>query len=253
MILLMVLVLGGTAAVTIHQRRSDPAPETNALSDATAETETPEAQELYPTLYSPLDADGDGIDDYHDILRGARDYIASKPVYNECGYYLGGYPDDGTGVCTDVIWSAFQSAGYDLKALVDADIEAHPEWYSSVDWPEPDIDFRRVANLDDFFSRHAVSLTCSLAQPEAWQAGDIVVFGDREHIAICSDHRRIDCIPWIIHHGSLEEGAVEVNAMNRHPVTAHYRWCPTDPAVPEPLPVTAEEPAPRRETAKNFD
>ena len=35
-------------------------------------------------------------------------------------YYAGGYPDDGLGVCTDVIWQALQAAGYDLKALVDA-------------------------------------------------------------------------------------------------------------------------------------
>lgn len=224
LILLLVLIAGGLVAWSLLHPDRSRAPQNQAkgaLTDAAEESPWPE-------LSSPLDADGDGVDDWHDIMQGARDYIATEPVYNEYGYYDGGYPDDGTGVCTDVIWSAFRAAGYDLKAMLDQDIEAHPDWYPGIDWPEPNIDFRRVANLDDFFAHHAVSLTCSLDEPEEWQSGDIVVFGAREHIAICSDRRRIDGIPWIIHHGSLEEGPVEVNAMNRSPVTAHYRWLPAE-------------------------
>ena len=238
LILLLLLILGGAGALILRHRSpaspEDPTPSGSPTGGADGQTSA------YTQLFSPLDADGDGVDDYHDILQGARDYIATEPVYNGYGYYEGGYPDDGTGVCTDVIWSAFRAAGYELKDLLDADIQAHPEWYGDIEWPEPDIDFRRVGNLDDFFARHAVVLTCSFADPSQWQGGDIVVFGDREHIAICSDRRRADGLPWIIHHGSLEEGPVEVDAIFRHPVTAHYRWCPTDPAVAEPLPGLTE-------------
>ena len=248
LVLLLLLIAGITAALILHRPPASPEGPTppNNTTDGAGGQNSPYAQ-----LFSPLDADGDGVDDYHDILQGARDYIATKPVYNQYGYYDGGYPDDGTGVCTDVIWSAFRAAGYELKDLLDADIRAHPDWYGDVEWPEPNIDFRRVTNLDDFFSRHALVLTCSFDDPGQWQGGDIVVFGDRAHIAICSDRRRADGIPWIIHHGSLEEGAVEVDAISRNPVTAHYRWCPADPAVREPLPALAENSDASAQTTKN--
>ena len=223
----VLLVLGAGLLVCLGLRHSpSPDPEPPVPQSEPVSADEPE-ESPWTELSSPLDADGDGIDDWHDMVQGARDYIATKPAYNEYGYYWGGYPDDGTGVCTDVIWQAFQAAGYDLKALIDADIEASPDQYPGMEWPEPNIDFRRVVNQDTFLARHALSLTCSLDDPNEWQPGDIVVFGLQQHIAICSDHRRIDGIPWIIHHGSEEEGAVEVNAMNRHPICGHYRWLPS--------------------------
>lgn len=92
-------------------------------------------------LQSPNDADGDGVDDWTDVVLGARAYIATDPHY-QSKYYAGGYPDDGLGVCTDVIWQALQAAGYDLKALVDADIAACPEAYPHITTPDSNIDFR---------------------------------------------------------------------------------------------------------------
>ena len=73
------------------------------------------------TLQSPLDADGDGVDDYTDLMLGARQDAENHPAYDP-GYFAGGYPPEDRGVCTDVVWRAFQNAGYDLKALIDADI-----------------------------------------------------------------------------------------------------------------------------------
>ena len=172
---------------------------------------------------SALDADGDGVDDWTDMVLGARSYIATNPHY-ESKYYAGGYPDDGLGVCTDVIWQAFRAAGYSLKDLVDADIAAHPECYPNVETPDGNIDFRRVSNLDTFFRRHAQVLTCDLDDPAQWQPGDIVIFGDRDHIAICSDRRNRRGIPFIIHHGNPIDEAVERNDIYRQPVTGHFRW-----------------------------
>ena len=174
-------------------------------------------------LSSPVDADGDGVDDWHDIMLGARDYIATNPHYKS-KYYAGGYPDDGYGVCTDVVWNAFRAAGYELKDLVDADIASHPERYDNITTPDPNIDFRRVRNLDRFFSANALVLTCDFDDPEQWQPGDIVTFGSSSHIAICSDKRRADGIPWIIHHGNSIEDAVEADQIHRSEVTGHYRW-----------------------------
>ena len=67
-----------------------------------------------PTVHSAVDRDGDGIDDQADILAGALAYVATEPQYKS-KYYEGGYPDDGYGVCTDVVAQALLAAGYDLQ------------------------------------------------------------------------------------------------------------------------------------------
>jgi uncharacterized protein YijF (DUF1287 family) len=182
------------------------------------------AQELgIETVTSPLDADSDGIDDYTDLLLGARAYINTRPRYKSA-YYAGGYPDDGCGVCTDVIWQAFRAAGYTLRDMVDADIHAAPEAYPNIPDPDDNIDFRRVENLLTFFSRHAQSLPTDFDHPADWQAGDIVVFTG--HIGLCSDRRNADGIPFLIHHGNLIDGAVEWNQMAHYTVVGHFRWTP---------------------------
>ena len=182
------------------------------------------AQQLGLTdLQSPNDADGDGVDDWTDMVLGARAYIVTDPHY-QSKYYAGGYPDDGLGVCTDVIWQALQAAGHDLKALVDADIAACPEAYPHITPPDPNIDFRRVNTLDTFFRRHAQVLTCDLSDGQQWQPGDIVVFGDRAHIGLCSDRRNRQGIPFLIHHGNPIDEAVERNDIPRMTVTGHFRW-----------------------------
>ena len=172
-------------------------------------------------LCSPLDADGDKIDDWHDIMLGARSYIETDPSYKS-RYYEGGYPDDGYGVCTDVIWKGFAAAGYDLKSLVDSHIAENPELYP--DEADPNIDFRRVKNLSIFFEQTAQSLTIDTSYPEEWQPGDIVVY--ENHIAVCSDKMNRDGLPFIIHHGPL--GAREADELESKDIIGHYRWLPDD-------------------------
>lgn len=172
-------------------------------------------------LCSPLDADGDKIDDWHDIMLGARTYIETDPSYKS-RYYEGGYPDDGYGVCTDVVWQGFAAAGYDLKSLVDSHIAENPELYP--DEADPNIDFRRVKNLSIFFEQTAQSLTIDTSYPEEWQPGDIVVY--ENHIAICSDKRNKNGLPFIIHHGPL--GAREADELESKDIIGHYRWLPDD-------------------------
>ena len=81
-----------------------------------------------PPYISSNDEDGDGIDDQTDMLKSARDYIATKPQYKS-QYYSGGYPDDGYGVCTDVVAFACKGTGYDLMQLVSEDVNAHKDAY----------------------------------------------------------------------------------------------------------------------------
>jgi len=151
------------------------------------------------------DKDGDGILDLDDIVEGARKDARAKPIYKDA-YYAGGYPPDNEGVCTDVIWRAFKSAGYDLKGMMDLDIEAHPGDYPRVGgMPEPNIDFRRVPNQEAYFKKYANVLPVEIKpwDPEnlkQWQGGDIVVYGPPyDHIGIVSNQRRPDGVPLLIH------------------------------------------------------
>ena len=54
------------------------------------------------TYVSNIDKDNDGIDDQTDILNNVRNYISKNPKYKS-KYYETGYPNDGYGVCTDVV------------------------------------------------------------------------------------------------------------------------------------------------------
>lgn len=173
-----------------------------------------------PAYQSAHDEDGDGVDDQTDVLRGAKAYVATRPKY-ESRYYDGGYPDDGYGVCTDVVAQALRAAGYDLRALVDADIRANPSAYG-ISRPDANIDFRRVTNLDVYFRRTALSLTTDVTDIAQWQGGDIVVFP--HHIGIVSDRRGRDGVPYVIHHAYPGQRQYEQVILDgQDGVIGHYR------------------------------
>lgn len=176
------------------------------------------------TITSQTDYDNDGIDDYTDILQGAKIEAENKPTYRSA-YYDGGYPPDNEGVCTDVIWRALKNAGYSLKDMVDEDIKNYTEQYPRVAGsPDTNIDFRRVPNLKTYFERNQIVLTTDLTKIEEWQPGDIVVFGSK-HIGIISDKRNKKGIPYLIHNAGQplrEEDALELYN-NYDQITGHYR------------------------------
>ena len=176
------------------------------------------------TVVSKTDYDNDGIDDYTDILQGAKIEAENKPTYKSA-YYSGGYPPDNEGVCTDVIWRALKNAGYTLKDMVDRDIKNNVSKYPRVAGkPDPNIDFRRVPNLKVYFERNHIVLTTDLSKIEQWQPGDIVVFGSK-HIGIISDKRNKKGIPYLIHNGGQpirEEDFLEIYD-KYEPISGHYR------------------------------
>ncbi|MGI6487855.1 MAG: DUF1287 domain-containing protein [Syntrophomonadaceae bacterium] len=173
------------------------------------------------TVISKNDRNGNGIDDYTDIMLGARADAKNKPRYKSA-YYAGGYPPENEGVCTDLVWRAFLNAGYSLKDMVNADIGANVEAYPRVDGkPDPNIDFRRVPNLKVFFERNATSLTLDPYEIEAWQPGDIVTYGT-SHIAIVSDKRNRHGMAYIIHNGG--QPVREEDALTRQEISGHYRF-----------------------------
>lgn len=165
--------------------------------------------------------DADGLDDQTDILQSARSYLAEKPRY-QSRYYAGGWPDDGYGVCTDVVAFALRGAGYDLRELVNADIAAAPHAYGIAE-PDGNIDYRRVRNLKIYFARHAAELTTDLSDIAAWQGGDIVLF--RDHIAVVSDRRNALGIPYVLHLSGPGQLRYEEDILAfRSDLEGHYRF-----------------------------
>ena len=198
--------------------------------------------DLGPTCQVPLqisseDHNSNNIPDALDLVQGARQEVEIGTVY-DASFYSGGYPPEGKGCCTDVIWRAFKVSGYDFKTMLDEDIKNNPEAYGSTGrQPDPDIDFRRVKNLQVFFKHHGQELTTEVKPGEVenlkqWQPGDIVVFGNPlEHIGIISDKRLKSGVPLVIHNGGPR--ASEANALQLWPskIIYHFRFFTEKPAI----------------------
>lgn len=172
------------------------------------------------TYISNIDKDNDGIDDQTDILDGTKKYISTKPKYKS-KYYNTGYPNDGYGVCTDVVAFALKDAGYDLQSLVNKHILANKDLYD-IEVVDKNIDFRRVKNLKIYLDYNAQSLTIDINDIEKWQGGDIVVF--KNHIGIVSDNRNHKGISFVIHHANLYQKYYEEDILEYHnDIVGHYR------------------------------
>jgi uncharacterized protein YijF (DUF1287 family) len=180
-------------------------------------------------VVSAQDQNNNGISDSLDIVNGARSEVKRHTRYDS-SYYQGGYPPEGKGACTDLVWRALQAAGYNLKQMVDDDIRRAPAAYGADGrQPDPNIDFRRVTNLQIYFSRHAQVLTNKLipgdqANQANWQPGDIVVFAKpHEHVGIISDRRCRDGVPLLLHNPG--PWARETDCLTIWPskIAGHYR------------------------------
>ena len=172
------------------------------------------------TYISNIDKDNDNIDDETDILNNAKAYIKTKPKYKS-KYYQSGYPDDGYGVCTDVVAFSLKNAGYDLMELVNTDINNNKDKYN-ITIIDKNIDFRRVTNLKVYFDNNAIKLTTDTNKIQEWQGGDIVIF--KKHIGIISDKRNYKGIPYVIHHANPFQLSYEEDILNNHnSIVGHYR------------------------------
>lgn len=185
-----------------------------------------------PLKISSHDENGNQVPDALDFVAGARQEAERKTIY-DASYYSIGYPPEGRGACTDLVWRAFRQGGYDLHAMVDEDIRLAPDVYGATgQHPDSAIDYRRVQNLQIFFKRHGQVLTTAIKPGEKtnlmqWQPGDIVVFAlPLEHIAIISDQRRRDGVPYIIHNAGPY--ASEGNYLQSwpSPIIYHFRFEP---------------------------
>ena len=228
--LIVILAAAGIALWTLLH--TDIGGETAVVNDVASAGQHASSRNSVPVanITSGSDYNRNGKDDYSDIVAGAREEAKRHPTYDD-GYYTGGYPPENRGACTDLVWRAFKQAGYDLKAMVDADITAHPEHYPDIAAPDPNIDFRRAGTLGEFFAAYGTTLTNDIKPGDVnnlkqWQPGDLVVFDHGKHIAVVSSARNTQGVPLVIHNNH-QQGPFEEDYLShrtRRQITGHYRF-----------------------------
>jgi len=165
------------------------------------------------------------------LTAAARERLAHRVVYDG-GYRRIGYPGgdvpDSVGVCSDVVIRAYRALGVDLQREVHEDMTAHFDAYPDrwgLSAPDPNIDHRRVPNLQAFFTRKGTSLPVT---PDAgdYRPGDVVTWllpGNLPHIGIVVDGSSDDgARPLIVH--NIGRGPRLEDVLFRYPLTGHYRY-----------------------------
>ncbi len=142
--------------------------------------------------------------------------------------YPGGDVPDSLGVCTDVVIRVYRTIEIDLQQLVHEDMIAHFTDYPQL-WtltrPDPNIDHRRVPNLQTFLRRQGASLAISDLGAD-YRPGDLVTWmlpGNLPHIGIVVDSRSEDGRrPLVVH--NVGAGPELADFLFRFPITGHYRY-----------------------------
>ena len=164
------------------------------------------------------------------IVSAARAQVGRTTIYDpsyvRLDYPGGDVPID-RGVCTDVVVRALRDAlDMDLQKLVHEDMKAAFSEYPKI-WglrkPDPNIDHRRVPNLQRYFQRKGCSITVTKDKRD-YLPGDLVtctVPPNRPHIMIVSDRKSTEGIPLVIH--NIGGGTKEEARLFEFPLTGHYR------------------------------
>lgn len=174
-------------------------------------------------IKSPKDNNYDRIDDYQQMLEGALKKISSTTTYIS-DYYAGGYPKENEGVSSDIIWSALQEAGYNLKNMMSKDIRnTYKDKIYDIEDIDDNIDFRRIANIETFLKRYAKTLTNNIKDIKEFNTGDIIIFDYGDHVGIVSDKRNKNGISYIVQLTNNKEIEINLEDIDRE-VTGHYRF-----------------------------
>ncbi len=152
-------------------------------------------------------------------------YVAT---YKKIGYPWGDVPEH-TGVCTDVVIRSFRSLGIDLQSMVHEDMRQAFNAYPSrkiygLTKADPNIDHRRVVNLEAFFERVGAAIPVG----SDYQPGDIITWrlsGGEPHIGVVVN--RLDPKtgnPLIVH--NLGAGVRAEDLLDYAPPHGAYRFAP---------------------------
>ena len=141
--------------------------------------------------------------------------------------YPGGDVPETIGVCTDVVIRAYRRIGVDLQVKVHEDMKrafrSYPRLWG-MSGPDPNIDHRRVPNLQTFFRRVGAELRVT-RDPSAYRAGDLVTWmlpGNLPHIGIVTGERSADGTPLVVH--NIGRGPEVEDMLFRYTITGHYRY-----------------------------
>lgn len=142
--------------------------------------------------------------------------------------YPGGDVPPAIGVCTDVVIRAYRRVGVDMQVEVHEDMKrafsSYPQLWGTAG-PDPNIDHRRVLNLQTFFRRVGAELPPS-GDPGAYRAGDLVTWmlpRNLPHIGMVTGQKSRTGTPLMVH--NIGRGPEVEDMLFRYPVTGHYRYC----------------------------
>ncbi|MBS0331515.1 MAG: DUF1287 domain-containing protein [Proteobacteria bacterium] len=180
---------------------------------------------------------GAGPSDGARLARAARTQVGVTKRYDS-GYrrlaYPGGDPPRAVGVCADVIVRAGRDGlGLDLQKLVHEDMardfRAYPQAWG-LKGPDPNIDHRRVLNLETYWRRAGAQLwrgqghVAGYAFPEPLRPGDIltwVLLGRGPHVGMVVEGGGH---PRIVHNIAWGAQEIPLAFMWPHRARAHFRW-----------------------------
>ncbi|MFP4419338.1 MAG: DUF1287 domain-containing protein [Desulfococcaceae bacterium] len=151
--------------------------------------------------------------------------------YRQIPYRNGDVPGH-IGVRTDVVVRSYRALGIDLQRFVHGDMSDNFHKYPD-HWgltrPDPNIDHRRVPNLQTFFERNGGVLPTS-QDPSEYRPGDLVTWmlpGNLPHIGIVIDRLSRDGIrPLVVH--NIGSGPKIEGILFQFLITGHYRYPATE-------------------------
>lgn len=156
----------------------------------------------------------------------ATHFVLYDPSYRSMDYPMGDVAAN-RGVCTDVVIRAYRALDIDLQQEVHEDMRAAFSRYPKI-WglsrPDPNIDHRRVPNLETFFKRHGQSLQVS-DKPEDYLPGDVVSWrlpGGRPHIGIVTTRKTDAGVPLISH--NIGFGTRVEDMLFDFDIVGHFRF-----------------------------
>lgn len=141
--------------------------------------------------------------------------------------YPGGDVPEGIGVCTDVLIRSYRVLGIDLQEDVHEDMaaafSAYPKRWG-LSGPDPNIDHRRVPNLEVFFTRRGELLPITEVA-EDYQPGDVVswMVGPLPHIGIVVPVRSTDGVRFKVVH-NIGRGPELEDILFDYPIVGHFRY-----------------------------
>jgi uncharacterized protein YijF (DUF1287 family) len=179
-----------------------------------------------PVLQRPDEPKGFSLALSDAALERTKHFVIYESAYKKIDYPDGDV-EPNRGVCTDVVIRSYRALGIDLQKDVHEDMKQNFSLYPEI-WglkaPDPNIDHRRVPNLQVFFKRKGTALPVTI-NLEDYVPGDIVTWSikGKPHIGIIVNRKK-----WrrnqnmVVHNIGL--GPKLNDMLFKYEITGHYRY-----------------------------